>query len=109
MLSQAVVCSLYDLARLPISFLITICAVLSLVAIGDKSDPLFLWAMNALRLEPSCGAMLAILALLVWMAHCLAVGCVAIPMGIMVLKREDGRHAFDILARVIVVRNPATA
>ena len=109
MLRQAVVRSLYDLARLPIGYLITIFAFLLLVATDDKLDPMISWVMNALQLEPSFGAMLAILSLLVWIAQWLAVGCVAIPMGIMVLKREDGRHAFDILARVIVVRNPATA
>ena len=107
-LRQAVVRSLYDLAWLPISYLITIFAFLLLVATEDQLDPLISWVMNTLQLEPSFGAMLAILSLLVWIAHWFAVVCVAIPMGIIVLKREDGRHAFDVLAGVIMVRNSAT-
>ncbi len=50
-----------------------------------------------------------LLFLFVRITYWAVVGCVAVPMGIMVLKREDGRHAFDILAGVIVVRNPTTA
>ena len=114
-LRQAAVRSLYDLAPLPVAYLAGLFALLLLFAAGERLDPLVSSAMTSLglehpsELEHSFGSFYFMLALLAWMIEWFAVGCVAILMGAMVLRREDRRHAFDILARVIVVRNPATA
>ena len=108
-LRQAALRSLYDLAPLPVRYLAEVFAVLILLIAGDKVEPLFSSAITLLGLEPSFGSLLFMFALLAWITRWFAVGCVVRLVGAMVLKREDGRHAFDILARVVVVRNPATA
>ena len=103
-LGQAALRSLYDLAPLPIANLTSALVVLSLMAAGDRADILFSLTIDALKLDPSFGAFMATLFLMVWVANWFAIGCIALPMGIMVLKRQDRRHAFDLLARVMVVR-----
>ena len=107
-LRQAAVRSLCDLAPLPIAALMVIPVFLLLVSAGDRLDPPISWTIGVLELEHSFGAMLLIISLLVWIVHWLAAGCVGIAMGTMVLKREDGRHAFDLLARAVVAGKSAT-
>lgn len=103
-LGQAALRSLYDLAPLPIANLTSVLVVLSLMAAGARADFIFSMTIDFLKLDPSFGAFMATLSLVVWIANWFALGCIALPMGIMVLKRQDRRHAFDLLARGMVVR-----
>lgn len=107
-LGQAAVRSLYDIVPWIMAIPMSILAFIFLVAAGDKLDSLILLTTAWAELDPF-EALMMVLFWLVRIVHWLAVGCVFIAMGIMVLMRQDRRHAFDLLARVIAVRNPATA
>ena len=117
-LRQAAVRSLYDIAPWGLFVLMSILWIILSMGAGDLLDPFISGILDPLvslvaltfRLEPLDSFELVMLTatLTFWMIHWLAMCCVVIPMGIMVIIREDRRHAFDILARVIVVRNLTT-
>lgn len=116
-LRQAAVRSLYDIAPWALFVLMSILWIILSMGVGDQLDPLISGILDALlalatfRLEQldSFELVMLTVTLIFWIIHWLAVCSVVIPMGIMVIMREDRRHAFDVLARVIVVRNLATA
>ena len=117
-LRQAVVRSLYDIVPWGLFVLMSILWIIfSSMGAGDLLDPLISGILDPLLAVPASGLdqldsfelVMLTVTLTFWMIHWFAVSCVVIPMGIMVLMREDKRHAFDLLARVVVVRNVTTA
>ena len=117
---QAAIRSLYDIAPQVLFVPMSILWIVLSITAGDRLDPLVSWILDPLvswvvaRTEwgpvgPSFELVMLTVMLTFWIIYWLAVCCVVIPMGIMVLMREDRRHAFDLMARVIVVRNLPTA
>ena len=116
-LRQAAVRSLYDIAPWALFVLMSILWIILSIGVGDQLDPLIsgildpLLALARFRLEQldSFELVMLTVTLIFWIIHWFAVSSIVIPMGIMVIMREDRRHVFDILARVVVVRNLTTA
>ena len=117
-LRQAAIRSLYDIAPWGLFVLMSSLVIILLMGAGSLLEPFFSGILDPLvslaaatfGLEELDSFELVMLTVILnfWIIHWLAMCCVVIPMGIMVIIREDRRHAFDILARVIVVRNLTT-
>ena len=115
-LRQAALRSLYDIVPWGLFALLSISWIILSMGAGDRLDPLISGILDPLlAVESIWGELdsfelvMLTVTLIFWMIHWLALCSVVTPMGIMVIVREDRRHAFDILARVIVVKDAATA